>query len=266
MRTRVLSRVEKGRISDIHLRLDVLEQRGQFFRNPVNSFLATNGPANLGVRITFRLYLNRGIEAVEILRNTARDYASASVLQTYAVSTLTLNKPVTYYDHDKDLVGLTVYYWIRVIPKPSKFAPIVQGPQIVIVPINGDSSLLPPLSVANATNFATVDSIDAGLSATIRIYGAAGGVGTSWQRQNGYGKLQAFPSGTLVGQAYATTFYVMRITTPGGGYVALTALPDTLIDSYIFVGKVTTVASGGAGGVSGGGGVNGGPGGKYSTV
>lgn len=262
MRSTVLTRRDRAPILDISHRLDVLEQRGSYFRNPVVSFIATNGPAQLGVRVTFQVYLSKGIDSVEILRNTARDFASAAVLQTYAISTLALNKPIVYYDHDKSIVGKTAYYWIRAIPKPSKFTPIVQGPQIVAVPKNGDSTLLPPNDPTNTTNFATVDSIDAGSSATVRVYGT-GGVGTSWTRRNGYGGPDpVFPAGTITGLAYTTTYY---IAWNGSAYVAFTSFPNIMPDNYVWAGKVVTVASGGGGGTGGGGGSGGGGGGAKTS-
>lgn len=257
MRSLTASRVETGRIKDIHLRLDVLEQRGQYFRNPVKSFIGTNGPGSFGAKVAFQVYLTKGIDSVEILRNTARDFGSATVLQTYALSELTINKPIAYYDHDKTIIGLTAYYWIRVIPKPGKFQPIVQGPQIVAIPPVGDTTITATNDPSNTTNHATVDSIDAGASATARIYGV-GGVGTSWVRRNGYGTFPVFPAGTVTGLAYATSYFVMwtgpNPAFPGAAYAAFSLLPNALPDNFIFAGKVTTVAAGGGGGSSGGGG------------
>lgn len=116
--------------------------------------------------------------------------------------------------------------------------------------------------ILNATNFATVDSVDAGTSATARIYGN-GGVGTTWNEVlsdlTGFGTQNVpFPAGQVAGLAYATLYYVMW---NGTSYVALTSLPATLPDKYVFVGQVTTVAAGGGGGTSGGGGGTGGGGG-----
>ncbi len=114
------------------------------------------------------------------------------------------------------------------------------------------SANLPANVPENNQNFATVDSIDAGASATVRIYGA-GGVGTSWTRQTGYGT-QTLPYGTIASLAYSTVYYIIW---NGSGYVAETSFPNALADNYIWAGKVTTVAAGGGGGVSGGGGATG---------
>ena len=109
----------------------------------------------------------------------------------------------------------------------------------------------------NYTNNATVDSIDAGSSATLRIYGM-GGVGSSWTRYTGQGT-QTLPAGTITGLAYSTTFYVVWT---GTAYQASTSLTNSVNDSYIFAGKPTTVAAGGSGGSSGGGGGTAGNGGR----
>lgn len=120
------------------------------------------------------------------------------------------------------------------------------------------SANLPPNVPANNTNYAAVDSILSGGLATIRIYGAATGVGTAWERDTGYGKVQ-YPAGTLPGRALATDYYVCWT---GTTYIATTSYPQTLPDGYIFVGAVHTVDGGGAGGTTGGGGSLGGNGGS----
>jgi len=101
----------------------------------------------------------------------------------------------------------------------------------------------------NETNNATVDSIDAGASATARIYGP-GGVGTSWTFYKG-SATTTMASGSITGLAYTTTYWVYWT---GSAFAASTTTFAALPDGYIFAGKVTTVAAGGAGGVPGGGG------------
>jgi hypothetical protein len=109
---------------------------------------------------------------------------------------------------------------------------------------------------SNFTNFAVVDSIDAGSSATVRIHGSAG-VGTSWMRITGAGT-QTLPAGSIPGLAYATTYF---IAWNGATYLALTSVSAALADGLIAVGKVVTVSAGGGGGSTGGGGSSGGSGG-----
>ena len=126
----------------------------------------------------------------------------------------------------------------------------------------------------NSTNFATVDSIDAGASATIRVYGT-GGVGSSWQRQTGNTLVgpdntpnTVFPGASLTGFAYTTT-YTVFYDTKNAVYHVFTAaqFSSSLNDEYVFAGQVTTIAHGGGGGTSGGGGNGGGTGGgRYNQL
>lgn len=100
------------------------------------------------------------------------------------------------------------------------------------------SAGIPPNSPANTTNTATIDSIDAGTSALIRIYGP-GGVGTSYNRLTGFGSL-ARPNGTISGAAYTTAYCILWT---GTSYTAVTTYPATLPDGYEVVGSITTTAA-----------------------
>jgi hypothetical protein len=116
---------------------------------------------------------------------------------------------------------------------------------------SGDPGNVP----SNTTNFATVDSIDAGADATIRVYGT-GGVGSSWTRQTGFGT-ETYPAGTILHKSYSTTYWVVYDKV-GLQYLVFSSSPQALGDNYAFAGSVITVAAGGSGGSSGGGGTNGG--------
>jgi hypothetical protein len=123
---------------------------------------------------------------------------------------------------------------------------------------------LPPNAPSNYTNTCTVDSIDAGTDATIRIYGAAGGVGTSWTQKAGFGDV-TYPYGTISGKTYSLVYWVVY-DTAGAQYLAFTSLPSVMADKYVQCGKITAVASGGGTGPSGGGGTAGGSGGGCPDV
>lgn len=108
----------------------------------------------------------------------------------------------------------------------------------------------------NYSNNATVDSIDNGVNATIRVYGP-GGVGTTWHQFIGAvvgPEIPAF-SGAF---AYSTDFFVYY----DGSYHVTLVGSDTLPDGILFSGSLHTVAAGGAGGSGGGGGAGGGGGGN----
>lgn len=111
----------------------------------------------------------------------------------------------------------------------------------------------------NVTNFCTVDSIDNGVSATVRVYGI-GGVGTTWTRLVGTLSEGPYPALSQAGLSYATVYYVM-FDPVAVTFSVTTSFANSLDDKFIFCGKLTTVSSGGGGGTSGGGGSGGGSGG-----
>lgn len=132
------------------------------------------------------------------------------------------------------------------------------------------SAQVPANSTSNTFNNANIDSIDAGSSVTIRIYGA-GGVGTGYQRLTGYGN-PARPAGTLTGLAYTTQYYIIfNLATQS--YQASTTYSQSLPDGYEWVGTIVTVAVGGSGGGGTGGtgaaaslNAAGGPSGPWTTT
>jgi hypothetical protein len=113
----------------------------------------------------------------------------------------------------------------------------------------------------NYSNNATVDSIDNGTNATVRVYGP-GGVGTTWHQFIGsvIGPEQPAFSGTT---AYSQDTYVFF---NGSVFTISTVAKDTLADGLLFCAALHTVAAGGAGGTSGGGGSGGGSKGRLSGL
>jgi hypothetical protein len=91
----------------------------------------------------------------------------------------------------------------------------------------------------NQSNFATVDSIGAGGSATVRIYGP-GGVGTAWTSILGSNS-KVIPGGTITNVAYGTNGYVAW---DGNQYQLKSQLTQTFPDNWIPVGKVSVIANG----------------------
>ena len=110
-------------------------------------------------------------------------------------------------------------------------------------PVLYTSAALPANVSGNTTNTATIDSVDAGTSALVRIYGP-GGVGTSYSRLTGYGSLTR-PNGTISGLAYSTMYGVMWT---GIAFLAVVTYPATLPDHYEIVGQLTTTAPTGVSG------------------
>jgi hypothetical protein len=91
----------------------------------------------------------------------------------------------------------------------------------------------------NQSNFATVDSISAGASATVRVYGA-GGVGTSWISVLGSAS-KVIPAGTILNVPYGTSGFVAW---DGSQYQLKPQLAQTFPDSWAPVGKISVIANG----------------------
>ncbi|HUD21834.1 MAG TPA: hypothetical protein VMQ60_03235 [Acidobacteriaceae bacterium] len=98
-----------------------------------------------------------------------------------------------------------------------------------------------PNLLLNQSNFARIDSIGAGATATIRIYGS-GGVGTSWTSILGENS-KVIPAGTLLNVTYGSTVYVAW---DGSRYQMKSDLTQTFADTWLPVGS-TSVISNGAG-------------------
>ncbi len=210
-----------------------------------------------GVQIGFPAGPESSITSYTIYRNTkGAGFATATQIGTVTPSAgIPQSGTYTFLD----TAGLTgSYEWYVVATNGAGNSPASDAATTIAFNTSAD---LPPNPPANTTNQATVDSIDAGSSATIRIYGT-GGVGTSWTRATGFGT-QTYPAGTITGKSYTTTYYIVYDTSTAA-YVAQLNAPDVMPDKYVWVGKLTTVAAGGTGGTSGGGGSGGGSGGRIT--
>lgn len=119
------------------------------------------------------------------------------------------------------------------------------------------STSVAPRSVLN-TNNATVNSVDAGASATIRIFGG-GGVGSSYTRFDGQGNQITTAGASILGAAYTTQYaVVLNQLLVHLAFPTATQYLQTIADAYFYIATMTTVAAGGGGGSTGGGGTGGG--------
>jgi hypothetical protein len=91
----------------------------------------------------------------------------------------------------------------------------------------------------NQSNYATVDSVANGSTATVRIYGS-GGVGTSWTSILGSSS-KVIASGSIMNIAYATNGFVVW---DGQKYQLKPQLAQTFPDAWVPVGKVSVIANG----------------------
>lgn len=164
----------------------------------------------------------------EITSSTSADFSSGNFV--YPVSTNT-----SYVFPNP---GATLYWRLRSSYNQqtwngySKFS----GP--VSAGLQTSAATQPNLSL-NQTNYATVDSVADGATATVRIYGS-GGVGTSWSSVLGTSS-KVIPSGTIMNVAYGTNGYVVW---DGSMYQIKAALSQTFPDGWIPVGKVSVISNG----------------------
>lgn len=186
---------------------------------------------------------DEGLTGYQVWRAQAGGgFGAATNLATVAAG----NGAVQYLD-SSGLANAWEYYLVAQNAAGSSPASDAATPFTVL-----SSAQIPPNAPINTTNTATVDSIDAGSNATVRIYGS-GGVGTGYTRITGYGS-PSRPAGTITGQPYATKLFIVYT---GTAYLAFTLASSTLPDGWEFIGPVTTVAAGGTGGIAGGGGATG---------
>jgi hypothetical protein len=101
------------------------------------------------------------------------------------------------------------------------------------------SDITTPNVPLNQTNFATVDSVAAGGTASARVYGP-GGVGSGYNRQVGTHTLPR-PSGTITGLPYGADRFIAY---DGTQFQVTSTLATLLPDTWEPVGKVSIIANG----------------------
>jgi hypothetical protein len=190
-----------------------------------------------GNQVMWPASLEAGVTGYQLWRGQRGDaFGAASLLATPAAS----GAGTVIYLDTGGLAG-DYQYFVVAVSAAGNSPPSSAANPIVLF----SSSQIPPNVGANSSNTAVLDSIAAGSSATLRIYGP-GGLGTSYTRQMGYGT-PSRPSGSVTGLAYTTRYYVIY---SGGVYLASTNYADTLPDGYEYVGTLVTCPSGGGGGAT----------------
>lgn len=138
------------------------------------------------------------------------------------------------------LPGQTLYWRLRSSYDQKTFGPYTTQPGPVSAGLQTSAATSPNMPLSQS-NFARIDSIGSGGTATIRIYGS-GGVGTSWTSILGQNS-KVIPPGTLLNITYGSTVYVAW---DGSTYQMKAGLTQTFPDSWLPVGS-TSVISNGAG-------------------
>lgn len=136
------------------------------------------------------------------------------------------------------LPGQTLYWRLRSSYDQLTFGPYTTQPGPVSAGLQTSAATQPNVSL-NQTNYATVDSVAAGGTATVRIYGS-GGVGTSWTSILGNNS-KVIPPGTIMNVPYGSNGFVAWDSKQ---YQFKAGLSQVFPDGWVPVGKVSVLASG----------------------
>ena len=133
--------------------------------------------------------------------------------------------------------GVTLYWRLRSSYNQQNWSSYIAQPGAVSSGLMSSAASGSNLSL-NQSNYATVDSVANGSTATVRVYGS-GGVGTSWTSILGNGS-KVIASGTILNVAYATNGFVVW---DGQKYQLKPQLAQTFPDTWVPVGKISVIAN-----------------------
>lgn len=187
-----------------------------------------------GNQVQWPASLETGITQYKLYRGQrGLGFGASSLLATIAA---TSTGEIIYLDTG-GLSGDWEYYVTAISSSGTSPASPAANPLVLY-----SSSQLPPNTPSNQIGGGTIDSIDGGSSATIRIYGG-GGPGTGWTKTTGYGTATR-PAGSITGLAYNQLYFVLyQVAT--GTYLGSTSYSDTMPDGYEWVGTIATCPPGG---------------------
>src|SRR5271156_7166698 len=200
-----------------------------FTSPPAASRLSVSG-ANGGftVSITAAQSSNNAPIYQEISSSTIANFVSG--VTTYPVSTNT-----SYVFPNP---GVTLYWRLRSSYNQQNWSSYIAQPGAVSSGLVSSAASGSNLSL-NQSNYATVDSVANGSTATVRVYGSGGG-GTSWTSILGNSS-KVIASGTIMNVAYSTNGFVVW---DGQKYQLKPQLAQTFPDAWVPVGKVSVIANG----------------------
>jgi hypothetical protein len=133
--------------------------------------------------------------------------------------------------------GATLYWRLRSSYNQQNWSSYLVQPGAVSAGLVSSAATGSNLSL-NQSNYATVDSVAGGGTATVRVYGS-GGAGTSWASILGSNS-KVVPSGTIMNVAYAASGFVVW---DGQKYQMKPQLAQTFPDTWVPVGKVSVIAN-----------------------
>ena len=132
---------------------------------------------------------------------------------------------------------MTLYWRLRSSYNQQNWSSYIAQPGAVSSGLMSSAATASNLSL-NQSNYATVDSVANGSTATVRVYGS-GGVGTSWTSILGNSS-KVIASGTILNVAYATNGFVVW---DGQKYQLKPQLAQTFPDTWVPVGKISVIAN-----------------------
>jgi hypothetical protein len=153
------------------------------------------------------------------------------------VSGVTVYPVNTTTSHVLPNPGATLYWRVRSSYNQQNWSSYLVQPGAVSAGLVSSAATASNLSL-NQSNYATVDSVAAGATATVRVYGS-GGAGTSWTSVVGSNS-KVIPSGTIMNVAYAASGFVVW---DGQKYQMKPQLAQTFPDTWVPVGKVSVIAN-----------------------
>jgi hypothetical protein len=164
----------------------------------------------------------------ELSSSTSANF-SANVTK-YPLSTNTL--------YTFTLPGQTLYWRLRGTYDQKTYNQYTVQPGAVSSGLQSSAATSPNLPLSQ-TNFARIDSIGAGGTATIRVYGS-GGVGTAWTSILGTAS-KVIPAGTILNVTYGSTVFVAW---DGARYQLKPSLSQAFPDTWIPVGATSVISNG----------------------
>lgn len=221
----------------------LLQANGQNFPESANGQQAPSSPppvqgslAVTGANGQFTIEITPGTQGVN---STVYYEVSYSTNQTFTTAVMVL--PVSTSTHfTLPSPGTTVYWRMRSSFDQKNWSGYSYASAGAAVDSGLQSSAATsPAVPLNITNYANIDSVAAGGSANIRIYGS-GGPNTQWIGVKG-GKETIFPSATIIGAPYNSEQYSGY---DGEQYLVKKTLPEVFPDHVTPVGKVSIVGSG----------------------
>jgi hypothetical protein len=195
---------------------------------PASSLTVSGANGSFTVSITAAQSSNNAPIYHEISSSTVASFATD--VTVYPISTNT-----SYVFPNP---GATLYWRLRSSYNQQSWSSYSVQPGAVSAGLMSSAASGNNLSL-NQSNYATVDSVAAGSTATVRVYGS-GGVGTSWTSILGNGS-KVIAAGTILNVPYAASGFVVW---DGQKYQLKPQLAQTFPDTWVPVGKVSVIANG----------------------